>query len=845
MGKTWQSEISMETLFNDLRSAAKTLWKGKGVTFVAVVSLAIGIGANTAIFSIVNSLLFRPRPVPRPEELVELYVGDSERPYDTTSYPSYLEFRDRNEVFTGLAAYNIGQFKLGDANNLEQIWGEAVSGNYFDVLGLQPYRGRWFAPEEDVVSGRNPVVVISHGLWQRRFNSDPDLIGRPITINNQTLTVIGVAPPQYPGVFRGLASEVWVPTMMLPQLEPSSGELMLTHRGNRWVVLIGRLKTNLTVDQARARFDLLTREMQAAHPEEWRARQESTGRVRELFVTVLGESQTRIHPQMQESAYALVGLLVVIVNLVLLIACMNLASMLLARAVVRRKEIAVRLALGASRARIIRQLLTESVLLSLIAGAAGVAVALWLVNLAVAFMPALPEGIRVAFDLHIDWKVLVYALVFSTLTGILFGLAPALHSSRADVSTLMKEDANVFTSRYRKSRLRMSLVVAQVAFSLLLLIGAGLVLRSLEKIRPTRLGFKSDNVLVTYLKLDEAKYDRPKSQDFYRQLSERVSSLPGVQSASLVDGMPGGFMSRSRSSISIEGQQSSLGEIDSSIVGPNYFTNMKVPFLQGRDFDERDREGAPCVAIVNEVFSQRYFAGSALGKRLNRGVDENKQLRLCEIVGIVRDNDWQSLQKVVVPFFAMPVMQSEMTRMTLLVSSDDDPGSLTPSVRRTIQELDPKVPVNDVKTLSDHFSTEVYPFRVLGIVIGSCGFMSLLLATVGIYGVVSYSVVQRTREVGIRMALGAVHRDIVRLVVGQGMMPVALGLGLGLLLSFALTRVLTSSLFETELLFGVSATDSLTFAGVTALLTFIALVACYVPARRATRVDPVEALRNE
>ena len=414
----------METLFNDLRYAIKMLFKSKGLTLVAVVSLAVGIGANTAIFSVVNSLLLRPRPVSKPEQLVELYTGDLQHPYETTSYPSYLDFRARNDVFSGLAAYGISQFKLGGMNQVEQIWGETVSGNYFDVLGLQAYKGRTFGSEEDLVPGKNPVVVISYGLWQRKFNSDPALIGKPVTVNNQELTVIGIAPPQYTGMLRGLASEVWIPVMMMPLLEPKSGQAMVSSRGSRWLLAVGRLKPDATLAQARARFDLLSREMQAAHPEEWRSKQTESGAVRELFVTVLAESETRVHPDMQTSIYALAGLLVVIVNLVLVIACMNLASMLLTRALARRKEVAVRLALGASRWRIIRQLLTESVLLSLIAGAAGLVFAVWLLDLALAFIPALPEGIRIALDFRLDWHVPVYAIAFSTLTGVLFGLAP-------------------------------------------------------------------------------------------------------------------------------------------------------------------------------------------------------------------------------------------------------------------------------------------------------------------------------------------------------------------------------------------------------------------------------------
>ena len=509
-------------MLTDLRYGAKMLWKSKGVTIVAVVSLAAGIGANSVIFSVVNSIFLRPRAVSQPEQLVELYVGEAERPYDTTSYPSYLELRDRNEVFSGLAAYGIQQFKLGDPNNVEQLWGEAVSGNYFEVLGVGAYKGRTFSADEDVAPGRNPVAVISYALWQRRFNSDPEIVGKAVALNDQTLTVIGIAPPQYTGMIRGLGIDIWVPTAMMPLVNGRHGDLL--GRGSRWLTLVGRLKPDTTLAQARARFDLLARDMQSAHPEEWLSKTES-GRERTLSITVLPESETRIRPDMQPAAYAAVGLIFVIVNLVLLIACTNLAGMLLARAVTRRKEMAVRLAIGASRFRIVRQLLTESVLLSLLAGAAGILLALWLLNLILAFIPPLPEGFHVALDLHLDWRVVVYTIAFSTVTGILFGLAPALHSSKADVSTVLKDDSSLLTGFYRKSRVRMALVVAQVSLSLLLLIGAGLVLRSLEKIRPTRLGFSSENLIVAPVQFDESKYDRLKVKEFRRQLSERVATL--------------------------------------------------------------------------------------------------------------------------------------------------------------------------------------------------------------------------------------------------------------------------------------------------------------------------------
>jgi macrolide transport system ATP-binding/permease protein len=838
----------MDTILNDLRYGAKMLWKSKGVTVVAVVSLAIGIGANSAIFSLVNSILLRPRPISHPEHIVEIYVGEGDHPYQTTSYPSYVDLRDHNDVLSGLAAYGISQFKLGTAEGVEQIWGEEVSGNYFDVLGVPAQKGRMFLPEEDLVPGRNPVAVISHSLWQRRFNSDPDLVGKTVDINDRQLTIVGIAPAQYTGMIRGFGIDVWIPTMTLPSLD-HSGEHALS-RSSRHFTLVGRLKPGTSLEQARARFDLLTRDMRAAHPEEWMQKHESTGRVRESSITVLPESETRVHPQAYEAVYGVAALLFVVVNLVLLIACMNLASILLARAVTRRKEIAVRLALGASRRRVIRQLLTESVLLSLIAGAAGILLAVWLLNLLTAFLPPLPEGVRIALDLDLDWRVVVYTIAFATITGILFGLAPALQSSKADVSTVLKDDSSLFAGLYRKSRMRMGLVVVQVAFSLLLLVGAGLVLRSLEKIRPTRLGFSSENVLVAPVTLDETKYDRVKGQEFYRQFSERVATLPGVQSVSLVDEVPGGLLGRSRRSIEIEGYKPGSGEdmqIDAFLAGPNYFTNMKVPIVQGRDFEERDRDGAPCVAVINEAFVQRYFAGgSGLGKHLNKyGSGPGKPKEPCEIVGIIRDDAWQSLEKQVRPFYAMALQQSNQKFAILMVNTAGDPKRLIVPVRNVIRELDPKIPVADVQTLNDFFSIGLYPFRMLAVLMGSCGVMALLLATLGIYGIVSYSVAQRTRELGIRMALGALQKDILKMVIGQGMILVVVGLGLGLLLSFALTRLLTSSLVELEINFPVSAIDPFTFASVTMLLALVALIACYIPARRAIAVEPSVALRYE
>jgi predicted permease len=833
----------METLINDLRYAMRMVTRSKGLTIVAVLSLAVGIGANTAIFSIVNCVLFRPRPVAAPDQLVELYTGHKEHPYEATSYPSYLDFRERNEVFSGLAAYSIMQLKLSGNDQVEKVWAETVSGNYFQVLGVQPVLGRAILDDDDRTPGTSPVVVVSHSFWQSRFNSDPQVIGKTITLNNQTLTIIGVAPRQYTGMLRGLAIDVWVPTMMRPSLEGENLE-RLTSRGNRNFFLVGRRKPNTTIEQARARFDRLTLEMREAHPEEWRPKREESGTIREHFVTILPESETRIPPDAYTSAYALIGLLMVVVDLILLIAGINLASLLLARAVARRREIAVRLALGASRFRIIRQLVTESVLLAMMAGIAGVVLTLWLLHLLVKFIPPLPEGVHVALDLSIDWKVLCFAVAFSTVTGVLFGLAPALQTSKLDLITVLKNESGVFTGRYLKSRLRSALVVSQIAASFLLLIGAGLVLRSLENVRPTRLGFESTNVLVAPLELDERQYDRIKSQEFYRQVAERVEALPGVEGVSLVDAVPGGFLGETRRGVVIEGSAEHV-QVSASIVGPHFFTSMKVPFVAGRDFDDRDREGAPCVAIVNEAFTRRYFSQDAqtLGKHLTK-FEYRRPDQRCEIVGVIQDNKLQALQREPVPVFAFAAQQFYSTQMTMLVKAPN-PKSLTLAVRKTIQSVEPKMPVSDIQTIEESFSVSTYPYRILGAVIGGCGGLALLLASMGIYGVVTYAVAQRTREVGIRMALGAHKKDILKLVVGQGMIPVAYGLAAGLVLAVVLMRVLTSSIVEFDLLLGISTTDAVTFLSVTALLLAVALFACYIPARRATKLDPLESLRYE
>jgi predicted permease len=838
----------VKDLWQDARHGARILIKQPGFTVIAIITLALGISANTAVFSIVNAVFFRPRPVAEPERLVELYKSNAHDTYGNPNYHDFLIFREQGEIFSGLAAYSLRAFKLGGADETEQIIGEAVSGNYFDLLGVRAFRGRTFSPEEDQTPGSHPVVVIGHGLWRRRFGADPALIGKTITINNQAMTVIGVAPPQYTGMTRMLATEVWLPIMMLPQLEPGAGMSLLNSRGKLWLFIVGRLKPEVTLEQARARFDLIARQLREAYPEDWLQKNVESGETLERSITILPESETRIPREMQPPAYALIGLTLTIINLVLLIACMNLANLLLARATTRSKEIAVRLAVGANRWRIVRQLLTESVLLSALAGTTGILLTMWLMSTLTASLPALPEGMRFTIDLRLDWRVMLYTLIFSFMVGVLFGLAPALQASRPDVIAALKDGAESFAGARRQSRLRNGLIVTQVALSVVLLAGAGLVLRSVRNIQPINLGYDSLNLVVAPIRLDGQKYDHARSQEFYRQLAERTRVLPGVRSVTYMNftPLPGLFLSSS--TVGIEGYHPGPGEdmaLSSNNIGPGYLTAMNIPITQGRDFDERDRDGAPCVAVVNEALARRYFAdGRALGKHLTK-FGGNQPDQLCEIVGIVRDNKFQSLRREPLPWFAFALLQSTSTQATMLVHSQGAPENLVPAVRRTIQSLDKAIVVTDVRTLNDTFAPLLYFYSLFGLLVGACGLLAILLAVIGIYGLVAHAVSRRTREIGIRMALGADRKKILRLVMRQGMILVSYGLSAGLLLALALTRLLTSSIFVIPLLFGVSATDSLTFGSITLLLISVALLACWIPARRATTVDPMVALRCE
>jgi predicted permease len=830
----------MSTLWKDLRYGARMLWRQPGFTLIVVLTLCLGIGANGIIFSLVNTLLLRPLPAEDPAELVAVYTSDfSSGDLGASSYPDYLDFRNRNRVFSGLVAYQPPQplsLNVDGAN--ERVFGEIVSGNYFSVLGLKPSLGRGFLPEEDQTPGARAVAVISHKLWQTRFGGDPATVGRSVRINGHPFTIVGVAPEKYAGLLRGFAVDWWIPAMMMGQAAPGSDNL--TSRWNRSCLVMGRLKPGVTLQQARADFNSIAAQLYREWPREWENIRRQARRI-----SLTPESEARVFPDARTPLVIFMALLMTVVGLVLLIACANIANMLLARATARRKEIAIRLALGAGRGRLIRQLLTESILLALLGGAAGLLLAGMGSDLLMAFRPPVP--IPIELDLQNDWRVFGFMFGLSLLTGIASGLMPALAASRPDLVGSLKDDAGAAiagNARGWGGRLRGSLVIAQVALSLLLLICAGLFLRSLRNASSIDPGFDADNLLALSMDLRLQGYDESKGRDFIDQLLDRVRALPGVVSASLTDQLPLG-LDGARRGITIEGYTAQPGEsteINSSFVAPGYLETLRIPVLQGRTFQQQDKANAPGVMLINEAFARRYWPGQQpLGKRIQMGVVRSgvNNAPYLTVIGVVKNGKYQTLGEEATPFIYLNLAQTYGSAPTLIVRTQGDPLASLPAVRSEVAALDKNLPLFNVKTMRQHLGLALLPARLAGTVLGIFGLLALILAAAGIYGVMAYSVAQRTREIGIRMALGANARDVLRLVVRQGMAPVLIGMAIGLGAALALTQLLKS------LLFGVSATDPVTFVVIVLLLAAVAMLACWIPARRATKVDPMVALRQE
>ncbi|MDT7603528.1 MAG: hypothetical protein QOF61_1525 [Acidobacteriota bacterium] len=812
----------MGNLWQDLRYGFRRLIKSPGFTLVAILSLALGIGANTAIFSLVDTVLLRPLPVPEPGRLVEVY-GTLHKGADYTiqSYLNYKDYRDRNQVFTGLLAYRFAPMSLSHNGANERVWGYTVSGNYFDVLGVPPALGRGFLPEEDQTPGARPVVVISYNCWQSRFGGEPSIVGRQITLNNQPFTVVGVAPRGFIGTEVAYAPEVFAPMMMAKQIEPGSN--WLESRSDDNIFVVGRLKDGVTREQAEASLVGLTSLLAQEHP------QENEGRGVRLL------SPGLFIPDIRDAVVTFSSVLMGVVGLVLLLACVNLANLLLARATERRKEIAIRLALGASRVRLVRQLLTESVVLSLAGGAFGLLLATWLNALVGAIK--LPTDIALVFDLRIDWRVLTFTLGVSLATGVVFSLLPALQTSKPDMIPALKDDSAM--GGFRRSRLRNALVVAQVALSLVLLVCAGLIVRGLQAAQAMHPGFNPQNAVALSFDLGLQGYDEQRGRAFQRDVVERAKQVPGVRSVTMTDSLPLAINYNS-TTIYVEGQPvASSSDLPLAVpiyTGLEYFKTMDIP-LRGRDFTAHDDQKESRVAIVNETFARKFWHGEdAIGKRFNFNGPGDPY---WEVIGVVADGKYNSLGEEPKPAFYRSMLRSYNSTVVLVARVEGDPQGAVGALRRVVQSLDPSMPIFDAKTLTDHMQIPLFPARMAAIVLGSFGVLALVLAGIGIYGVMSYVVAGRTREIGLRMALGANRRNVLRLIVGQGMTLALIGLGIGLVVAFAAARLLTS------LLYGVSPADPVTFAGVGLLLAAVAFLACYIPARRATKVDPMIALRYE
>ena len=813
-------------MIKDIRYAVRSLIKRPGFVAIAVITLALGIGANTAIFSIVNTVLLRGLPVDRPNQIVSVAVRGKDDTLSAFSYPNYKDFRDRNEALSGLLVYRFVPLSLSRNGVNERVWGYEVSGNYFDVLNVKPLQGRTFAPDEDKTKLTAPVIVVSYDSWQRRFGADPNLVGKDVLINNHQFQVIGITPEGFKGTELVYSPEIWVLASMMEWAEP--GATWLDKRSTRNFFGIGRLKDGVTPRQAEASLNLLAQQIGKEYPDD------NEGQ------SIRIEPPGFIIPELRGAVMSFTWVMMGAVGLVLLVTCTNLAGLMLARATDRRREIAIRLAMGANRLRLIRQLLTESILLSFVGGAVGVLLAVWILKALLTFRP--PIDFPLAMDVGVDWRVLLFSLAVSLAAGAIFGLAPALQATRPNLSTTLKDTAA--QGGAAKSRLRSVLVVAQIAISLVVLIAAGLVVRTLQQLQTMNPGFDPQNGLTMSFDLGLQGYDDARGKQFYKQLNERLQSLPGVESAAIMSYIPLSLNYNSNQ-IFVEGHPAERGEnvplAMTASVGPGYFRTMKTPVLQGREFTEQDGEKAEQVAVVNEAYVRRLMpelqnTADVVGKRFSFKGAGGPFVR---IVGLVPTGKYFNIAEEPRPFVWTAMSQDYNSTGILVVRTKGNPEGLFGPVREQVQSLDPNLPLFDVKTLTEHMKLALFPAKIAATVLGVFGLVTLMLAAIGVYGITSYAVAQRTHEIGVRLALGAQLSDVLRLVLGHGLKLTIIGAAIGLVGAYLATRAITS------VLYGVSATDPLTFGLVSVLLIGVALIACYVPARRATKVEPLIALRSE
>lgn len=811
----------MDSIFKDIRYGVRGLLKRPGFTAIVVVTLALGIGASTAIFSVVNSVLLRRLPYKTADRIVAIQELNPQGTRVQVTAANFLDWRAQNTVFEHLAAIRIATTNLALSDRAERLDMAQTSANFFDVFGVGPQYGRLFLPQDEQ-AGHTPVVVLSHALWTRRFGSDQGIIGKPVTLDGSNYTVIGIAPPgfQYPD-----KTELWLPPLRLvpeayPQVDPAQ------NRGLGYLAAVALLKPGVTVAQAASEMETITTRLRQQYPETNNRR---FNRVVSLHDHLIGNNR------------AMLLLLFGAVMFVLLIACANVANLLLANASARHKEIAIRAALGASRKRIAQQLLTESATLALAGGALGLLLSFWGVALITRLLPTDFPRLN---EIHTDWRVLVFTTVASLLTGFLFGLAPALSLSRGDVQEAMKESGRGTAGGVRSSRLRHALIVAEVALSVVLLAGAGLLFRSFLQLQSVNAGFTPQQVLTA--RLTPSGNDFRTDADFvtfYDNVLQRLREVPGVQYAGIINTLP--LSKGPTTGFRVEGRpvlpRDQWSPTNFRAVSSDYFSAMGIPVMHGRALTDRDDNGAPGVLVVNQALADRDFPGeSAVGKRVTFGnTDNNRQPVWFEIVGITANVRSLELREEPPPEIYFSAKQNPFVNMSLVIRSTVEPTTLAASVRQVVTDVNKSVPVADIKTMEHIVTESVTQPRFNVFLLGLFSFIALVLSAAGIYGVTAYTVTQRTHELGIRLALGAQVGDVLKMILGQGMAVIGVGLVLGLVSAFALMRLLRS------LLFGVGENDPLTFAAITLVLLLVALLACYIPARRATKVDPLVALRYE
>ncbi len=818
----------MGTLRRDLRYAIRILRRNPVFTSVAVVTLALGIGLNTAVFSAVEALLLRPLPGARaPDRLVQLYRAHVDFAFGANSIPHVRDLGARaTDVFEGVAAWNFVPINFSAGGRTERIVGQMVSASFFDVMGARLARGRGFLPEEDRQPGAHQVAVISDAAWRGMFGGDPAIIGREMILNGRSYEIVGVTEPAFKGAVAVVQPAMWVPLMQIDQIMPG-GLARLDDRGWSFLQVHARLADGVTVAQARERMAALTAQLAEEHPTHYT----------EWAISLIPQSEAGMNPAWREAQVALSTVIMGVVLMLLLIACVNVANLFLARARDRWREMAVRLSLGAERSRLIRQLMTESLVFSLAAGTLGLALAWSVIRILNGI--SLPIDIPITPDLRLNVPVLLFAFGISIVTGLLFGLVPALQATRPSLIPALKGEAPAGDAGGRgRSRSRMSrtLVVAQIALSLVLLVAAGLFLRNLRAATEIETGFESGHLLLASVDPALQGYDRARTEDFYARLLGRLRVLPGVSAAGLGEIVPLGLGSQQRG-VSIPGYTPRPDEnmsLDYNIVGPGYFEAMGIPILRGRAFTERDDSTASSAIIINERFAERYLGDGDVLYRIVR-VSGRQHF----VIGVVPDGKYRSLGEDPLPFYYLSQSQWWQSAMTIHVRTAGDPAAVAPLLRAEVRALDPDLPLADVSTMTSYLGIALLPARLAGTVLSAFGALGLVLAAVGIYGVMAYGVAQRRREIGIRVAIGARGGQVVRLVMRQGMTMVAIGAVVGLAGAFAAWRLVRG------MLYGATGPDAMTFIVVPTVLITVALVAIWIPARRAARIDPVIALKSE